>query len=124
MVGAVIVAVSLSVLLAACGESARVSGSGKTVARKSQRATIANYLFRPGALVISAGDTVTWKNLDVDQHTVTADPGSSVMFDSKTLSHGGTFHLTFTRATTIKYHCSYHSFMHGVIKVLPARSKP
>ena len=47
--------------------------------------------FIPSVLTIQVGDTVTWKNSDVTEHTVTSDPpgffDSGFMFENDSFSH-------------------------------------
>lgn len=80
---------------------------------------IDNYTFKPPTLTISAGTTVTWKNLDDDPHTATADNGA---FDSKGLAQGDTFSFRFTKPGTYSYHCSVHPFMKATIVVQASSS--
>ncbi|PZS04380.1 MAG: amidase [Chloroflexi bacterium] len=81
------------------------------------RATIKNYAFHPMTLTIAAGSTVTWTNMDPDNHTVTTDPGSGVHFGSSTLAGHSVFKHTFNKPGVYRYHCSFHPFMNGVIRV-------
>jgi plastocyanin len=80
---------------------------------------IDNYAFLPASITVPVGTTVTWKNLDDDPHTATADDKT---FDSKGLAQGDTFSFTFTKPGTYRYHCSVHPFMKATITVrqLPA----
>jgi plastocyanin len=70
--------------------------------------------YQPDSMTVSAGDTVTWSNVDGTDHTVTADDGS---FDSGTLSDGDTFEFTFDEAGEFTYHCEIHSDMTGTVTV-------
>lgn len=88
------------------GGSAGASG-GSTV-------EIANFMFTPMTLTVSAGTTVTWKFDDSTPHTVAAHDNS---FMSPPMSKGQTYTHTFATAGTVKYHCSIHPFMTGVIVV-------
>ena len=88
------------------GGSATVSG-GSTV-------EIQNFKFAPMTLTVSVGTTVTWKFEDSTPHTVAADDDS---FTSSSMSKGQTYTHTFDAAGTVKYHCSIHPFMTGVIVV-------
>jgi plastocyanin len=73
--------------------------------------------FTPSSIVVVLGvnNTVIWTNNDASPHTVTANDGS---FSSGNLNPGDTFTFTFTDAGTYYYHCSYHSWMQGVVIVL------
>lgn len=68
--------------------------------------------FEPKTLTIKVGETVTWKNVGQQPHTVTADDGKA--FDSgigrsKWIPFGQTFAFTFGTAGTYPYYC----FVHG-----------
>jgi plastocyanin len=76
--------------------------------------SIENFAFSPDTVTIAIGTTVTWKNKDSVNHTVTSQTG---VFDSGTLSNGGSFSFTFTQAGTFEYHCSIHTSMHGTVIV-------
>ena len=78
---------------------------------------IENYTFKPASVTIPVGATVTWKNLDDDPHTATADDGS---FNSKGLAQGDTYSHAFTKPGTYRYHCTVHPFMQATIIVKEA----
>lgn len=75
---------------------------------------IANFAFSPASLTVKVGTKVTWTNNDSAAHTVTADQGA---FDSGTLSPGGSYSFTFTKAGTYTYKCSFHAQMTATIVV-------
>jgi plastocyanin len=77
-------------------------------------ATIANFVFLPDPIVVKAGQTVQWTNLDPDVHTVTAD---NLSFTSQRLNQGDTFTMTFAQPGTYTYFCEPHPFMHGAVQV-------
>ncbi len=104
--------------IAACGSSNPVpkaetaiagpnSGVGATV-------TIKDFLFDPPAVLIKAGQSVTWTNEGPSTHTVTADDGS---FDSGDLSTGQTFSHTFDKAGAYSYHDKHNAVMKAVVTV-------
>ena len=75
--------------------------------------------FREKEATVPVGTTVTWMYNATLPHTVTSDDG---LFDSGTLSSGGSFSYTFDEAGTFAYHCRFHggpggSAMAGVIIV-------
>lgn len=76
---------------------------------------IVNYKFVPPVLTIKVGSRVTWGNKDGTAHTATADKGS---FDTGTLNKGQRMTITFHKPGTFTYHCSFHAFMTGTIKVV------
>lgn len=74
--------------------------------------------FDPTTIEVSAGDAVTWENLDSVGHTVTAgtpdEPGSE--FDED-LPAGETVEVTFDEAGTHPYFCEIHPNMTGEVVV-------
>lgn len=83
--------------------------------------SISNFSFQPQTLQVKVGSTVTWANNDATSHTVTSDTG---VFDSGTLTPGGSFSFTFTQAGTFAYHCNIHPNMKGTIIVVPSDPAP
>jgi FtsP/CotA-like multicopper oxidase with cupredoxin domain/plastocyanin len=70
--------------------------------------------FSPQAIMINAGDTVTWKWDDGADHSVTSDTG---LWDSGVKSGGPPFpqfSRTFTTPGTFPYHCVIHGGPGGV----------
>ena len=72
--------------------------------------------FDPAEVSISAGQTVEFVNDDEAPHTVTAGDKA---FDSGNIDPGHSWRYTFAKAGTYAYGCTYHSWMHGTVKVLP-----
>jgi plastocyanin len=77
-------------------------------------ASIVNFAFEPADLAVKVGDTVVWTNNGSAPHTTTSDAG---VWDSGTLSPGGTSTFTFTAAGTFQYRCNIHPAMRGTITV-------
>ncbi len=77
--------------------------------------TISDFVFRPSAITVHVGDTISWTNEDAAPHTATADDGS---FDTGTLDRDGSGGHTFTRAGTFAYRCTIHPSMRGTVTVL------
>jgi plastocyanin len=70
--------------------------------------------FSPKSIMINAGDTVTWKWDNGDDHSVTSD---TKLWDSGVKSGGPpfpTFSRTFTAPGTFPYHCVIHGAPNGV----------
>jgi plastocyanin len=61
--------------------------------------------FMPAQLDVLAGDTVTWRNDSVRQHTVTAKDDS---WDSGRLGAGTTFRRGFDQPGHVEYYCRLH----------------
>lgn len=99
-----------SLLITSCGSS--VAKGHKALA-----AQIRNYKFSPALVVIHKGDSVVWTNKDTDQHSVTADSGQVVSFDSSGLHGQASFRKTFTALGVFHYHCKFHPFMTGTVTV-------
>ncbi len=88
--------------------SAPVTGTSATL-------VISNFLYHPAVLTVKAGTTITVVNHDPVEHTAT-DPSGA--FDTGTLNQGSTAHFTLSKPGTYDFTCSFHAFMHGVIKVV------
>lgn len=73
--------------------------------------------FNPPILTVPLNTTVTWRNRDGIEHTVTSD---DELFDSGVIRDNGTFSTTFTMAGTFNYYCSLHTEMTGKIIVQAA----
>jgi plastocyanin len=126
---------SLVVVVAGCGGSSKSSSSAPAttaapagtsaptttaaaVAGAPGTVTIKDFTFKPSPLTAKAGATVTIKNTDSVDHTVTSDDKKS--FDTKHVAGGGS--ATFTApaaAGTYSYHCNIHQFMTGKLIVTP-----
>jgi plastocyanin len=77
---------------------------------------IAGHAFTPANLIVSAGATVTWVNLDADAHNIiNSDPGHD--FRSAALDTHDRYAHTFTRPGVYHYFCGFHPFMTGTITV-------
>jgi plastocyanin len=68
----------------------------------------------PEQLDIVAGDSVTWTNDSVRNHTVTADDEA---FDSGRLFSADTFVHEFDVVSDVPYHCKLHPGIRGVVSV-------
>lgn len=89
--------------------------SSVSITGKLARVTIQNYAFHPQSLTVRVGTRVTWVNLDGTAHTATADQGS---FDTGTLNTGQSRTIVFMRQGSYPYHCLFHAFMTGTVKVV------
>ena len=75
---------------------------------------IDNFTFSPARLVVKAGTTVVWENVDDIPHTVAATDRS---FKSKALDTNDKFSFTFTTPGTFEYFCSLHPHMKATLVV-------
>jgi plastocyanin len=80
------------------------------------RASIDNFIFKPGVITVPVGTTVVWQNDDEVPHTVTSVDGT---FRSSALDTKDKFSFTFDKAGTFEYFCSVHPFMKGKVVVAP-----
>jgi plastocyanin len=104
--GAVLaLAVAVAGLLAATAPSA--DAPTRTVSMPGK-------LYEPAKLDVLLGTTVTWKNEDAANHTVTADGDA---FSSGYIPPGGSFTFTFAKEGRYTFHCTIHKFMRGEVSV-------
>jgi len=73
--------------------------------------------FEPAEITVKVGGSVTFQNSGTQQHTATANDGS---FDTGALAAGATKLVTFSRAGTFTFHCSFHPWMTGTVTVTSA----
>jgi plastocyanin len=76
---------------------------------------IDNFTFEPEVLIVRAGTTVVWTNVDDIPHTVTSS--SRGQFKSKALDTNDSFSFTFKEAGTFEYFCALHPHMTATVKV-------
>ncbi len=89
--------------LASCG-TANIGGATNGTVVTMQRTS-----FSPATLSLALNATVTWRNTDTIDHTVTS--GQNGVADGKfdhNLHPGETFSFTFKTAGTYPYFCRYH----------------
>lgn len=103
----------------ATGGSADSGGAPPAAAAPAQPADgepatveIADFLYDPEALTVSAGTEVTWTNSDVAPHTATADA-----FETADLQEGDSDSVTLDEPGTFSYVCKFHAFMKGTVVV-------
>ena len=70
-------------------------------------------------LVMGVNNTVTFTNHDTATHTVTANDGS---FDSGDIHAGQSWTHKFSAVGTYAFHCTYHSWMQGTVRVVSGTS--
>lgn len=80
---------------------------------------IKNFVFNPSTIIVPAGTTVMWTQMDNSYCTVTGDG-----FDSGILGQGESFSWTFNNAGTYSYSCSFHPNMTGIVIVTGTPSAP
>ncbi|MFA5259588.1 MAG: plastocyanin/azurin family copper-binding protein [Candidatus Pacearchaeota archaeon] len=82
---------------------------------KTYNIEITNLAFSTLSLTIKQGETVIWKNLDSQTHTVTSDKQDEM--SSKLLKTNEVYSHTFNTAGTFDYHCEVHPKMKATIIV-------
>jgi plastocyanin len=75
--------------------------------------------YQPSTTIVTVGETVTWRNETLMQHTVTAIDGT---FNSGVMAGGTSFSVTFTTPGTFLYKCLVHPTMKGTVIVLSAQA--
>jgi plastocyanin len=106
--------------LAAAFAAGPVMSTGAVVAAPaaSTPVQILKDSYAPQAMTITAGDTVTWTDVDTtpgNGHTVTSSGRGPLK--SQSLSQGGAFSYTFATAGTYPYYCAIHPDMTGTVTV-------
>jgi plastocyanin len=75
--------------------------------------------YQPSTTIVTVGETVTWHNETLMQHTVTAIDGT---FNSGVMAGETSFSVTFTTPGTFLYKCLVHPTMKGTVIVLSAQA--
>src|SRR5438067_756674 len=68
--------------------------------------------YAPPQIQVLAGDTVTWHNVSVRAHTVSAADGT---WSSAHVAAGGVFTHRFDATGAVAYYCQIHPFMRGEV---------
>lgn len=109
----VVMAMSVTLVLAACGGDGSGDGSGGSSDGDGATIRIADTAFdAPDSVAV--GTTVTVTNEDGVSHTFTSEDD---LFDSESISPGGTFEFTFEEAGEFTYFCKFHPQMTGTLVV-------
>jgi amicyanin len=82
---------------------------------------IADFAYAPSTLTIAVGDTVTWTNADLVEHTATSTTGA---WDTGPIAQAASASITFTEPGTYDYLCSPHPTMTGRVVVSAPASGP
>ncbi len=72
------------------------------------KVSIGDNFYKPKALTIRRGQSISWRNEGAVAHTVTSDSNSTVKFDSGTLDPRGAYVLKPTTAGKLTYYCTIH----------------
>ena len=110
---------ALSVALVACTSSPSSSAQSSS-GSGGNTITLSGLAFSPTSLTVAVGTTVTFKNNDTVDHTVTngkdGKPDANAAFD-KSLPSGQSVDITFDKAGTFKVTCKIHSSMNMTVTV-------
>lgn len=79
--------------------------------------------FTPAAITVRPGDSVTWVNKDIVDHTATTPASATRPFDSQLIRQGKSWTRRFTAVGTYEYLCTYHPTMTGSVIVAANRSR-
>jgi plastocyanin len=100
-------------ILVSLPSAALASDSQVTIVQPSDSMSLR---YDPSSMTVSAGSTVTWVNNGSTTITVTSPDG---LFDSESISAGGSYSYTFDTPGTYRYFCVPYPHMKGVITVTP-----
>jgi plastocyanin len=98
---------------------AGTSASGDAQNPSGKLVDMVDNAYEPVAIEVTAGEQVTWSNIGVLPHTVTARDES---FDSGFVMPGEQWTTSFTEPGTFEYFCTIHPEMVGTLTVLTAES--
>lgn len=101
---------------AASTASANAAGGAENVVKmvEGQGDPTTAWKFEPAAITVKTGATVSFQNTGTQPHTATADDNS---FDTGAVSVGEMKPVTFSKAGTFTFHCSFHPWMKGTVTV-------
>ena len=105
-----------AVVMASCGDdnssqSDAPAADSPAAAGASATVVIKDVKFVTTEVRVTTNGTVTFDNQDTQPHTATADPGAPGAFDTDSIAAGARSPITFAKAGTYTYHCSFHPFM-------------
>lgn len=93
------------------------STTSTAIAAGGETINISNFTYYPASVTVKVGATITFTNEESVEHTATSN--TEGLFDTGTLNKGQSVRLKMNKVGTFSYHCSFHGFMHGTIKVVP-----
>jgi len=129
---AVVVASSLALTFAACGDDDDDSGGSSAAPATTEQTDAArqsaaeakgappvvemkDIKFIPHDVKVDLGGIVQWQNNDSVPHTVTWKSGPGTKFDSGNIPPGGTFEVRLDKPGTVDYVCTIHPGQDGTI---------
>jgi plastocyanin len=103
-------AILLAVSLSACG------GDSES---RAVTVDVADFKFKPAAVTVEAGGTITFANGDKAPHTAQTNLNpKAAEFDTGRLAKGEKKVVKLTHPGRFSYFCAYHRFMKGTVKVV------
>jgi plastocyanin len=106
----------MTAVLAGCG-GVPLNIVADPMPASAHQVVIYDYKFKPQALTVSRGTTVSWVNRDTAPHTATRRSISDEPFDSGNLAFEAGFTHTFQSTGSFHYLCVYHPGMQGTVVV-------
>lgn len=91
--------------------------TGSALAAGNETIEISNFAYSPASVTVKVGTTITFTNEESVEHTATSN--TEGLFDTGTLGMGQSVRLKMNKVGTFSFHCSFHAFMRGTIKVVP-----
>jgi plastocyanin len=93
--------------------AAAPAASAAAAAAATHTVVIDGMQFQPARLAVRRGESVTWVNRDLVEHTVTAAP----TLDSGKIAPGQSWTIRASKAGTYDYHCDLHPTMQAQLTV-------
>jgi len=106
---------ALALALGGCGGGDEPTTTGAGAGASTDTVTIQDFKYEPADVTVTAGTEVTWTNEDSAPHTATSDESGG--YDTDTLKQDQDGSVTLDDPGTFSYHCEFHAFMKGTIKV-------
>jgi plastocyanin len=110
----VIIASILLVFMIGCKNNSSSPTAPSSSTPSTNTISMAGNTFSPSSLTVAVHTTITWNNNSSTAHTATSDVGK---WDTGNIPAGSSKQTTFDSTGTYHYHCTYHSYMVGVITV-------
>ena len=109
----------LPIIATGCGDDGEAKGGSGQAAKDSVVVKVADFKFRPSAVKVRKGGTVTFANADKAPHTAQTDldPGRA-RFNTGRLERGDRKPAKLDGAGRFRYFCVYHRFMEGTVEVV------
>lgn len=100
-------------------EAPKAAPKASGPAKQAVKVSIDDLEYKPAAVRVKAGGTVTFTNAEKPLHTAETRDGrpSPATFDTMRLEKGDSKTVTFEKPGTYNYICGFHSFMTGTVEV-------